>query len=154
MALRNFREGDSVKVIVLDADSERKRISLGLKPSYFSEDIAQESDAEDNDNISEAEDFAMQVDSEHEHDSDAEDKELEDEGDENLNEADDGESSDEETMIIDPSAFENQDNDDMEEDTTPKKKDAPLQPVLSLKGFQWSNVDQANEEDEDQISED
>ena len=127
---------------------------MGLKPSYFSEEISQESDAEDNDNVSEAGDFAMQVDSEHEHDSDAEDKELGDENDENISEGDDGESNDEEAMIIDPSAIENQDNDDVEEETTPKKKDTPLQPVLSLKGFQWSNVDQANEEDEDQISED
>lgn len=38
MALRSFREGDRVKAIVLSVDEEKRRISLSLKPSYFSED--------------------------------------------------------------------------------------------------------------------
>ncbi|KAF7981179.1 hypothetical protein HWV62_34965 [Athelia sp. TMB] len=35
IALRNFREGDHVKAIVLSIDKEKRRLSLGLKPSYF-----------------------------------------------------------------------------------------------------------------------
>ena len=37
MALRSFREGDRVKAVVLAVDTEKRRISLGLKPSYFAE---------------------------------------------------------------------------------------------------------------------
>ena len=36
MALRGFREGDRVKAIILSID--KRRISLGLKPSYFTEE--------------------------------------------------------------------------------------------------------------------
>ena len=37
MALRSFREGDKVKVVILSVDLEKRRVSLGLKPSYFGE---------------------------------------------------------------------------------------------------------------------
>ena len=37
-ALRTFREGDAVRAVVLALDSEKQRISLGLKPSYFADD--------------------------------------------------------------------------------------------------------------------
>ncbi|KAI0830546.1 U3 snoRNP-associated protein Rrp5 [Trametes gibbosa] len=51
LALRSFREGDKVKAVVLTVDQEKRRISFGLKPSYFEEkDFAQEeSDREDED---------------------------------------------------------------------------------------------------------
>lgn len=42
MAMRNFHEGDPVRAIVLKVDSEKRQISLGLKPSYFAEDDAEE----------------------------------------------------------------------------------------------------------------
>lgn len=35
MALRSFREGDRVKVVVLSVDLDKRRLSLGIKPSYF-----------------------------------------------------------------------------------------------------------------------
>ncbi|TFY72409.1 hypothetical protein EVG20_g579 [Dentipellis fragilis] len=38
LALRSYREGDHVKAIVHSIDKEKHRISLGLKPSYFSEE--------------------------------------------------------------------------------------------------------------------
>ena len=48
-----FSAGDLVKVIVLDIDAQKKRVSLGLKASYFEdedmEEIQNESDAEMND---------------------------------------------------------------------------------------------------------
>lgn len=49
LALRSFREGDKVKAVVLSIDTEKRRISFGLKPSYFEEkDFDQEeSDNED-----------------------------------------------------------------------------------------------------------
>ncbi|KAJ3550610.1 hypothetical protein NM688_g5035 [Phlebia brevispora] len=47
MALRSFREGDRVKVKILSVDTEKHRISLGLKPSYFAEDDFTEASDED-----------------------------------------------------------------------------------------------------------
>lgn len=38
VALRNFREGDCVKVKILSIDRDKHKISLGLKPSYFAEE--------------------------------------------------------------------------------------------------------------------
>ncbi|TDL28208.1 nucleic acid-binding protein [Rickenella mellea] len=35
IALRSFKEGDTVKAVILAIDADRRRISLGLKPSYF-----------------------------------------------------------------------------------------------------------------------
>lgn len=37
MALRSFREGDRVKMVVLSVDIDKRRLSLSLKPSYFCE---------------------------------------------------------------------------------------------------------------------
>ncbi|KAI0375236.1 hypothetical protein BV20DRAFT_934020 [Pilatotrama ljubarskyi] len=51
LALRSFREGDKVKAMILSIDREKRRISFGLKPSYFEEkDFEQaESEGEDED---------------------------------------------------------------------------------------------------------
>lgn len=38
VALRTFREGDRVKVVILSIDKEKRQLSLGLKPSYFADD--------------------------------------------------------------------------------------------------------------------
>ena len=46
MALRSFREGDKVKAVVLSADIEKRRISFGLKPSYFAEEDLREEESE------------------------------------------------------------------------------------------------------------
>ena len=45
MALRGFREGDRVKAIILSID--KRRISLGLKPSYFTEEDLEDVSIED-----------------------------------------------------------------------------------------------------------
>ncbi|KAG6336141.1 hypothetical protein ID866_2951 [Astraeus odoratus] len=45
VALRTFREGDTIRAIVLSRDLEKRQLSLGLKPSYFTGD----EDAEVND---------------------------------------------------------------------------------------------------------
>ncbi|KDQ63358.1 hypothetical protein JAAARDRAFT_694923 [Jaapia argillacea MUCL 33604] len=50
LALRSFREGDRVKAIILSLDPIKRRISLGLKPSYFADgdfDMDAESTASD-----------------------------------------------------------------------------------------------------------
>lgn len=48
-ATKLFEEGDAVKAIVLKLDADSKRISLGLKPSYFEEDEADSDADEDED---------------------------------------------------------------------------------------------------------
>lgn len=45
-AMLGFQEGDPVKAIILTVDFERKRISFGLKPSYFADDDLEMNDAE------------------------------------------------------------------------------------------------------------
>lgn len=47
LALRSFREGDRVKAFITSIDREKKRISFGLKPSYFGE--GEDSDSGDGD---------------------------------------------------------------------------------------------------------
>ena len=37
-ALKSFREDDTVKAVVLSVDLTKRRISFGIKPSYFSEE--------------------------------------------------------------------------------------------------------------------
>jgi len=36
-ALRSFREGDLVRTTILSVDTEKRRVSFGLKPSYFTD---------------------------------------------------------------------------------------------------------------------
>lgn len=68
---KQYDEGDKVKTLVLEVDRERKRLSLGLKPSYFEDDDempdAVEDGADDAGDVvetdSEPEEDLMQVDS-------------------------------------------------------------------------------------------
>jgi rRNA biogenesis protein RRP5 len=41
LALRSFREGDRVRAVIRSIDLEKRRISFGLKPSYFDSDDAE-----------------------------------------------------------------------------------------------------------------
>ncbi|TBU63713.1 U3 snoRNP-associated protein Rrp5 [Dichomitus squalens] len=47
LALRSFREGDKVKAVILSIDQEKRRISFGLKPSYFEERDFEQDESED-----------------------------------------------------------------------------------------------------------
>ncbi|KAH9836984.1 uncharacterized protein C8Q71DRAFT_580175 [Rhodofomes roseus] len=47
LALRSFREGDHVKAVILSIDTEKRRISFGLKPSYFAESDFEMSESEE-----------------------------------------------------------------------------------------------------------
>jgi rRNA biogenesis protein RRP5 len=44
LALRSFREGDRVKAVIRSIDLEKRRISFGLKPSYFDSEDAESAD--------------------------------------------------------------------------------------------------------------
>jgi rRNA biogenesis protein RRP5 len=46
-ALRGFREGDKVKAVILTIDPEAKKISFGIKPSYFDDEDFEGSEVSD-----------------------------------------------------------------------------------------------------------
>ncbi|KAI0080360.1 U3 snoRNP-associated protein Rrp5 [Panus rudis PR-1116 ss-1] len=149
MALRSFREGDRVKARVLSVDLEKRRISLGLKPSYFDEgDVA--SDEEDEESSHAGAEPLGVVENENSDDEDHDGRMDEDKGEEDDDEeADNGMDIDEETVKVDltvPSAFapsSSKASHNGEEGTT-----------LQLdSGFQWS-IDQAQEASEASSSED
>ncbi|EMG50930.1 RRP5 rRNA biogenesis protein RRP5 [Candida maltosa Xu316] len=121
-----FGDGDRVKVKILNIDSEKRQLSLGMKASYFA-------DGNDNDEEEEEE---------------GEDVEMEDAEDE---EDDDEEASEEEddVMEVDEEDEEEQSegsDDDEEEDDDEEKS---LSTGLSTNGFDWtaSILDQAEEHD-------
>ncbi|KAF7799308.1 hypothetical protein EIP86_010540 [Pleurotus ostreatoroseus] len=91
MALRSFREGDRVKVLVLAVDTEQRRISLGLKPSYFAEgDFAEQSS--DEDEMDESQSLGV-----------VEDEEIPEEPEDSENEggSDEAEDDDDDAMVVD-----------------------------------------------------
>lgn len=75
-----FSEGDRVKVKVLSVDTEKKRLSLGMKASYFGDDSDVEMDSEGDEDEDEDGDEVLldagEDDSEEEESSGSEDEEL------------------------------------------------------------------------------
>lgn len=149
MALRSFREGDRVKTVVLSTDPVKRRISFGLKPSYFDEDdfAAAEEESEDK-----AEPETLGVVEEDLGEEDADNSE-EDEGVDS-----DGEDGNDEDG--DSEADEDEDDEDSEGmqvevavDLNPQfkrdaKKSSSSIPTLELGGgFQWS-VQSSQEHDD------
>ncbi|CAE6479265.1 unnamed protein product [Rhizoctonia solani] len=128
-ALKSFREDDPVKAVILSIDIKARKISFGIKPSYFDEG-----------------DFAMK---------DVSDSEDESSGDqaEEQGEEDENEESGEEEGEGD---LENEDSDEdladaiaevtLPEETTTAPKTAVLSnnaPALSLSGgFSWSGMNE------------
>jgi rRNA biogenesis protein RRP5 len=50
LALRSFHEGDRVKVMIISIDHEKRRISLSLRPSHFTQaDLQSDEEEEEND---------------------------------------------------------------------------------------------------------
>lgn len=136
LALRSFREGDRVKAFITSIDLDRKRISFGLKPSYFDDNSNSDSEAEGSDGESESEFLGVVA---------AEDE--------------DTEMSDAQEGVQEPESSDGEDEDEnepMEMDTEPIF--APIEPVASAGkslamtldvkgGFKWTE-----DPDEDEIS--
>ncbi|CAE6485208.1 unnamed protein product [Rhizoctonia solani] len=122
-ALKSFREDDPVKAVILSIDIKARKISFGIKPSYFDE-----------------EDFAMKDVSDSEAESEGEQAEEQDEEDEESGEEEiEGTSEDEDSDedLADAIAEVTL----PEETTTAPKKTALSNnaPALSLSGgFSWS----------------
>ncbi|TPX58764.1 hypothetical protein SpCBS45565_g07918 [Spizellomyces sp. 'palustris'] len=123
-----YSVGDPVKAVVLKVDLEKKKLSLGLKASYFDEmdtDDTDPADAMDVDNAVGQEDAsAMDVDDEHV--SSEEDEEAEDDEEDEVDGAYSGDDNEE------------SDDDDNDDATTP----------LDIGGFDWDGaVASAGEEE-------
>ncbi|KAH8162095.1 hypothetical protein CIB48_g6153 [Xylaria polymorpha] len=74
-ARKLLSEGDAVKAIILDVDAQKKRISFGLKPSYFEDEDSNmgEDDSDDEDKIAGA-----LLDDDDDEDEESDDEEMED----------------------------------------------------------------------------
>ena len=138
MALRSFREGDRVKTVVLSIDPVKRRISFGLKPSYFDEDdfAAGEGESEDK---AEPETLGVVEEDLSEEDADNSEEEEEEDSDDKDGNGEDGDSEvdeddeDSEGMQVDVAV---ELNPQFKRDA---KKSSSSIPTLELGGgFQWS----------------
>ncbi|KAI6047791.1 hypothetical protein EDC04DRAFT_2555890 [Pisolithus marmoratus] len=124
IALRTFREGDRVKAVILSRDSEKKQLSLGLKPSYFAKD----EDAEVKDDGSSASEAEVDEENEPSHMS-------EESVEENLEEVAEEDSDDGQPVT-------NVGNEPEEPSVSSQMRLAPLK----LEGFQWFSNDVVSED--------
>jgi rRNA biogenesis protein RRP5 len=141
LALRGFREGDRVKAIILNID--KRRISLGLKPSYFTEEDLLEVTNNDNladdhqaPNMLDLVDDASTSGSEHDNDDRSSSEE-----DENSMDVD---------IILDETQMEYHPT---QASSIPKFAAPPSLPLAG--GFHWSgDVPSLNEDEEEGLSSD
>lgn len=161
MALRSFREGDKVKAVILTIDTEKRRTSFGLKPSYFDEDDFAANEANE-DEEAEAESLGV---------VDDDDEQAASEGDESEGESD-NEDGDLEADVEMPGPSDDEDGEDEEDETmdvdmnvgnvlfnaasTKSGAASSSAPALKLDdGFQWSaslgdnDVDMSSSEDDE-----
>ncbi len=156
MALRSFREGDRVKAAVLSIDTTTRRISFGLKPSYFSEDDFAAVDEESGDEV-EPESLGV-----------VEDESDGDEEDEGGDASEEDASEGEEDGDIPEGSVEDDDDEmqvDSAVDLNPQFKRNTNKPTASIPtlelggGFQWSaqpsqEYDEISASSEDEDAED
>lgn len=125
-----FSEGDKVKVKILSVDLEKKRLSLGMKASYFGDDSDVEMESEDEDDEEENEDGTMlDIGNGVEEESSEEEEEEEDDDDEqNVDTLQDGEglsaNFDWTTSILDQTQ-KSQESDDDDSDEENEEGEAP-----------------------------
>lgn len=142
-----YAVGDPVKAKILDIDMEKKRISFGLKSSYFEEGDAEVDEDEEDEDVESAEGS----DEEMEGASDEEDIEMgEDDSD-----AEDVEESDEEVNNIfaghDDSDSEDAEEEEAEEESKIAEDDSDVEmtdaaPLAVASGFNWDGKDDAEED--------
>lgn len=114
-----YESGDNVKAIVLKVNAEEKKISLGLKASYFKNNEDVEMDDDEDDDVSDAESGGVDV------GADDEDVEMEDDLD--LDDVEDMDSEDEGVRI------EQADSSDDSDDEAAKPSTG-----LATTGFDWT----------------
>ncbi|KAH9937237.1 U3 snoRNP-associated protein Rrp5 [Fomitopsis serialis] len=135
LALRSFREGDHVKAVILSIDLDKRRISFGLKPSYFADDDFEMSKGEDSDEEEGADETLGVVEDAGMDESDAQEVD---------HQASDEDSSDNESQVdFDEGALEvnmNINSDEQQRGSQAKPSTSSSMSLsLDLKhGFQWS----------------
>ncbi|CAE6439154.1 unnamed protein product, partial [Rhizoctonia solani] len=124
-ALKSFREDDPVKAVILSIDTAARKISFGIKPSYFDE-----------------EDFAMKDASDGEDESEDEEGQKDEGGDEEDSEEKEGEGSEDEEADSDEELADAIAEVTLPEETIAAPKTTSSShnaPALSLSGgFSWS----------------
>ncbi|OSC99437.1 hypothetical protein PYCCODRAFT_1438226 [Trametes coccinea BRFM310] len=156
LALRSFREGDKVKAVILSIDQEKRRISFGLKPSYFEEKDFEQGEFESESEAQEAQTFGVVEehegsDAEEGDEDDASAGEASEDGQEE--EASDDESDDDEDAAMDVDLTM-----DLQKPSGSTSAGATGQPVETLNledGFQWTvpapgeDVDMGSDDESD-----
>ncbi|GAA5904744.1 Rrp5p [Sporobolomyces salmoneus] len=145
----SVKEGQAVKVLIMDVNVETKKVSLGLKRSLFPEDYEGSSDGEDD---SDDEDEDQEEENE---DDDEEDDEMEGEGE---FDSDEGDEIDLAAILKAQGGDEDDSDAEMEDDD-----DAPSVPVASTSklpatkaaplpvstGFNWNGDEEENAESQE-----
>ncbi|KAI1815861.1 nucleic acid-binding protein [Poronia punctata] len=124
-ARKLLKEGDAVKAIILDIDAQKKKVSFGLKPSYFEDE---DSNMEEDDSDDEIAGALLQ-------DDDDEDEDEEDDEDEDEDEDMDDASS----VLIEGTDMGRDASSDID-DTEMADRDLDNVNALDAGGFDWSGT--------------
>ncbi|KAF8745274.1 S1 RNA binding domain, partial [Rhizoctonia solani] len=129
-ALKSFREDDQIKAVILSIDTAARKISFGIKPSYFDdEDFAMKDASEDGDSSEEGEGEGEDNDDDEDQDEEAGEEEV-------LEEEEEGEEDSDEELADAIAEVALPEETIATPKTTHSSKDAP---ALSLSGgFNWS----------------
>lgn len=144
-ALKGFREGDQVKAKIVSIDTEKGKISFGIKASYFGEDFegGEKSEEEDDD-------------AEEENDGELSegDQEMES-GDEESGEGEEDEDEDEDEEVRAVDGEDEEASSDEEEIAPQNSKPAPKTALNLGAGFDWTGeVSAAAPESDDESDSD
>jgi rRNA biogenesis protein RRP5 len=158
-----YSPGDPVKAYIIKVDKEKRRISFGLKASYFDENDLEDDEEDDEDEDDVEEDDEDEDDEEEEEDSmavDGEEDDEEEDGEEDEDEDiemgeddEDDEDDDEDDILMNAIGHDDDDDDDEmanDEDHLPSVRE--VEP-LDLGGLGWGEELPTTVEDEDQDSE-
>ncbi|KAF9954571.1 rRNA biogenesis protein rrp5 [Mortierella alpina] len=141
-----YAVGDPVKAMILDIDLEKKRISFGLKSSYFEEGDAEEDEDEEEDAAAEDSDVEMEG---------ASDVEIDmGEADSDISEDEDEEDDEEVDNIFaghDSDSEEDEEDEDEEAEHKAADEDSDVEmteaaPLAIASGFNWDGKDDAEED--------
>ncbi|WFD18124.1 rRNA biogenesis protein rrp5 [Malassezia caprae] len=117
-AVRAYAVGDRVKAVILKLDAEKKRISFGLKPSYFDEEDYEDEEEEEDEEDEEDGDGLIDEDEEDDEDEEEIEHDLIDdeaeEGEDGEDEEDEDENDDDNVVGVDDDDEEVEDDDDEE----------------------------------------
>jgi ribosomal protein S1 len=161
-----FEPGDYVKAIVLKLDPEKKRISLGLKASFFTDaDGDDDSDDDEEEESGEEEEEEESEEESDEEDADLDDEEEEEQGQKASKKAKVAEDSDDEEEEEDS---DDEDEDEDEDSDEEDDSDDEAAPAAGGVGLDWGGAfgafgakktaaageDDSSDEDEDEDDED